>query len=94
MTVILGRRDGNICGCSLAQEILKEDDEKLHKLKADHGEEIYGFITNALFELTKYNGSGYYLVPELWNYKEGREAPTRKVIQYAVKKWNTNKRKC
>jgi len=44
----------------LTQQILQEDNNMLEQLKADHGEEIYGLVTKALFEIIKYKASGRY----------------------------------
>jgi len=35
----------------LTQQILQKDDNMLQKLKAGHGEEIYGLVTKALCEI-------------------------------------------
>ncbi|WCJ30962.1 XH/XS domain-containing protein [Euphorbia peplus] len=76
------------------QEILDEVDEKLQNLKQEWGEEIYKAVTTARKELNEYNPSGLYIVPELWNFNEGRKATMKEVIADIVKQIKkTNKRK-
>ncbi|KAJ9689281.1 hypothetical protein PVL29_014788 [Vitis rotundifolia] len=74
-------------------EIINEEDEKLQKLKQEWGDEIYMAVTTSLKEINEYNPSGRYTVFELWNFKEGRKATLKEVIQYILKNLKTLKRK-
>ncbi|KAF8647283.1 hypothetical protein HU200_065434 [Digitaria exilis] len=70
-----------------SEEILNNEDETLKELKAC-GEEIYDAVTEALKDMNEYNRSGRSVVPELWNYKEGRKATVLECIEYLGKKAN------
>ncbi|KAF2321502.1 hypothetical protein GH714_000151 [Hevea brasiliensis] len=72
------------------QEIVDEE-EKLQNLKQEWGDEIYRAVVTALIELNEYNPSGRYVIPELWNFKEGRKATLKEVIGYIVKNIKTLK---
>lgn len=74
-------------------EVINEDDEKLKKLKEQWGDEVYQAVTVALKELNEYNPSGRYVINELWNYKEGRKATVKEVVNYIFKNLKTLKRK-
>lgn len=56
------------------QEVIDEGDEKLKNMKNDYGDdEVSEAVTTALMEMKEYSPSGRYIVPELWNFKEGRQ---------------------
>ncbi|XP_021906356.1 factor of DNA methylation 1-like [Carica papaya] len=76
-----------------AQETVDKEDEKLKNLILEWGEEIHKAVVTALKELNEYNPSGRYVVPELWNFKEGRKATLKEVIGYVVKNIKSLKRK-
>ncbi|PRQ50436.1 hypothetical protein RchiOBHm_Chr2g0133161 [Rosa chinensis] len=81
------QKDGNY------EEIIDEEDEKLQNLKEEWGFEIYDCVVTALKELNEYNPSGRYVIPELWNVKEGRKATLKEVIAFILKYIKTLKRK-
>ncbi|XP_057989588.1 factor of DNA methylation 1 isoform X2 [Hevea brasiliensis] len=56
------------------QEVIDKDDTKLKELRELWGDAPYKAIADSLMELNEYNPSGRYVVPELWNYEEGRKA--------------------
>ncbi|CAJ1865273.1 unnamed protein product [Sphenostylis stenocarpa] len=75
----------------ILQETLDENDEKLKALKSECGETVYKAVTNALMEIEEYNSSGRYAVAEIWNWKEGRKATLKEIIQHIIKQLNTHK---
>ncbi|KAK1379037.1 hypothetical protein POM88_025781 [Heracleum sosnowskyi] len=74
-------------------EVINPSDEMLKKLKEDSGNEIYEAVCKALLEMNEYNGSGRYVVPELWNKKEDRKATMKEVVSYIMNRLKTSKRK-
>ncbi|XP_057978966.1 factor of DNA methylation 1-like isoform X2 [Malania oleifera] len=66
------------------QEVIDEDDGKLKELRGQWGEAVHKAVTKALLELNEYNSSGGYVVPELWNFKEGRKASVKEVVQCVI----------
>ncbi|KAJ0253347.1 Factor of DNA methylation 4 [Hirschfeldia incana] len=69
------------------KEVLNEEDEKLKELKKEMGDEVFEAVTQALMERNEYNGSGRYIVPELWNFKEGRKATLKEGVGYLMNLW-------
>lgn len=67
------------------QEIIDEGDGELKGLRNEWDEAVYSAVVNALLELNEYNPSGRYVVPELWNFKEGRKASLQEVIQCIIR---------
>ncbi|KAK1379033.1 XH domain-containing protein [Heracleum sosnowskyi] len=80
-------------GNSQYKEVINPSDEMLKKLKEDWGNEIYEAVCKALLEMNEYNGSGRYVVPELWNKKEDRKATMKEVVSYIMNRLKTSKRK-
>lgn len=77
----------------ITKEIIDEDDVKLKELRSEWGEEVYNAVVTALKEINEYNPSGRYVIKELWNFREGRKATLKDVVQYILKQWKTFKRK-
>ncbi|XVF05507.1 hypothetical protein REPUB_Repub05bG0178200 [Reevesia pubescens] len=75
------------------KEILDENDEKLIDVKTELGDEVFTAVTTALAEMNEYNPSGRYIVPELWNFNEGRKANLTEGVEYLLKQWKQCKRK-
>lgn len=72
------KKDGKL------QEIINEEDMALKELKYKWGEAPYKAVVAALLELNEYNPSGRYVVPELWNFKDGKKATLQDAIQCMV----------
>ncbi|CAN6556706.1 unnamed protein product [Malus baccata var. baccata] len=68
-------------------EIIDENDDKLKDLKNQLGDEVYKAVTTALMEMNEYNPSGRYIIPELWNFKEGRKASLKEGAVFLLSKW-------
>ncbi|XP_026450858.1 factor of DNA methylation 1-like [Papaver somniferum] len=67
-------------------EVINEDDKKLRELKDEWGKEVYDAVATASLEMNEYNASGRYPVRELWNFKEGRQASLKEVMEYVLQK--------
>ncbi|XP_018823277.1 factor of DNA methylation 4-like isoform X3 [Juglans regia] len=76
-----------------SKEVMNEEDEKLKNLKNEFGDEVYAAVTTALKEVNEYNPSGRYIVPELWNFKEGRKATLKEGVLHILKKWRLLKQR-
>ncbi|XVE59257.1 hypothetical protein DITRI_Ditri05aG0031500 [Diplodiscus trichospermus] len=76
-----------------SKEILDENDERLIEAKTELGCEVYSAVTTALKEMNEYNPSGRYIVPELWNFNEGKKATLTEGVLYLLKQWKQHKRK-
>lgn len=63
----------------------------MKELKGQWGEEACNAVVNALLELNEYNPSGRYVVSELWNFKEGRKANLKEVIECLIQQMKANK---
>ncbi|CAK7325704.1 unnamed protein product [Dovyalis caffra] len=73
------------------REVIDKNDSKLEELRSMWGEAAYKAIADALMELNEYNPSGRYVVPELWNFKDGRKASLQEVIKCMIKELKTYK---
>lgn len=73
------------------QEMIDEDDSQLKELRSHWGIEVYHAVVNALMELNEYNPSGRYPVSELWNFKEGRKATLKEVIECLIQQLKAGK---
>ncbi|KAF8397475.1 hypothetical protein HHK36_016392 [Tetracentron sinense] len=71
------------------QEIVDEEDKRLKALKNDLGIEVYTAVTKALMEINEYNPSGRYIVSDVWNFKENREATLREGIEFIMMQLKT-----
>ncbi|XP_030464211.2 factor of DNA methylation 4-like [Syzygium oleosum] len=75
------------------KEIIDEEDEKLKALKDEYGDEVFKAVSKAIEELNEYNGSGRYIVPELWHFREGRKASLKEGVAYLLKQWKPRKKR-
>ena len=75
------------------QEEIDEEDEYLNKLRREYGDEVWQAVTTALKEMNEYNPSGRYIVPELWNFKEGRKATLKEGVTHILKQWKLHRQK-
>ncbi|KAF6139470.1 hypothetical protein GIB67_020301 [Kingdonia uniflora] len=66
------------------REIIDDEDEKLNGLKNELGEVVYLAVTTALMEINDYNPSGRFIIPELWNFREGKRATLKEAISFLL----------
>ncbi|PON44764.1 hypothetical protein PanWU01x14_264530 [Parasponia andersonii] len=74
------------------KKVIDDGDKKLETLKMEFGQEVYKAVTTALTEINEYNASGCYVVPELWNFKEGRRATLAEGTTFLLKLFGTKNR--
>ena len=55
------------------------------------GDAAYKAVADALMEMNEYNPSGRYVVPELWNFEEGRKARLQEVIKCMIEELKSYK---
>ncbi|XP_026447062.1 factor of DNA methylation 1-like isoform X2 [Papaver somniferum] len=70
----------------MPHEVINEDDKKLRELRDEWGKEVFDAVATASLEMNQYNASGIYPVRELWNFKEGRQASLKEVMEYILQK--------
>ncbi|RLN25599.1 factor of DNA methylation 1-like [Panicum miliaceum] len=71
------------------KEFLDDDDAKLKYLRTEYGDNVCNAVKTALMEINEYNPSGGYVVPEFWNFNEGRKATMKEVLNYLFRKMET-----
>ncbi|XP_022764268.1 factor of DNA methylation 2-like [Durio zibethinus] len=57
------------------------EDIMLKESRSECGDVVCKAVSNALLEMNEYNGSGRYIVLELWNFKEGRKASLKEGVE-------------
>ncbi|VFQ81203.1 unnamed protein product [Cuscuta campestris] len=72
------KKDGKL------QEVINEDDITLKELKYQWGDAPYKAVIAALLDLNEYNPSGRYVIPELWNFKDGKKATLQEAVQCLI----------
>ncbi|KAF5207931.1 factor of DNA methylation 1-like [Thalictrum thalictroides] len=75
------------------KEIIDVEDGKLKGLKKELGGAVYDAVTTALMEMNECNGSGRYIIPELWNFEEDRKATLKEGATFLLTQWRAQKRK-
>ncbi|KAJ4874375.1 XH domain-containing protein [Raphanus sativus] len=66
------------------KEVVDDEDEKLQNLKLEWGEDVLNAVKVALEELNKFNPSGRYECPVLWNFEYGRKATLKEGISHMM----------
>ncbi|KAJ7980849.1 Factor of DNA methylation like [Quillaja saponaria] len=75
------------------KEEMDKNDERLKHLKNEFGDEVFDAVSKALLEMNEYNPSGRFVVPEIWNYGEGREATLKEGTACILNMWKALDRK-
>ncbi|KAF1890987.1 hypothetical protein Lal_00001120, partial [Lupinus albus] len=66
------------------KQIINDEDKRLNGLKNEIGEGAYKAVVTTLREMKEYNASVQHIVPELWNYEQGRRATLKEGVHFLL----------